>query len=85
MRQSSSKSRELLKEKENATPESSIIKSSAALPKIKGKSPTRPSTPPILQRQRSKERKIEEEKQAQAEEARALAIMRSKQLDLERL
>ena len=85
LKQSSSKSRELLTDKENTTPESSIIKPGGALAKLRAKSPTRAQTPPILQRQKSKERKIEEEKQAHVEKEKALAIMRSKQLDLERL
>jgi len=50
LKQNSSKSRELLTDKENATPESSIIKPGGALAKPRAKSPTRAQTPPILQR-----------------------------------
>ena len=38
-----------------------------------------------MQRQKSKERKIEEEKLAKVEQEKALAIARGKRLDLERL
>ena len=53
--------------------------------KAKARSPTRPKTPPILQRQKSKERKQEEEKQALVEKERALSLLRSRALDWERL
>lgn len=85
VRQTSSKTRELLKEREGSqggANEASVLSQTA---KARPKSPTKPKTPPILQRQRSKERKVEEEKQAQAEKEKALNLIHSRALDWERL
>jgi hypothetical protein len=53
--------------------------------KPKAKSPTRSSTPPILQRQRTRDIKREEQRLAQTEAQKTLDELHAKPLDLERL